>query len=337
MVLTHGWLDRQQIAISEYDATKHGRLTDEHGATLIAKRGQVKIHHFARDVTHHSGEQKMTDWHRKWQAVVAEQQREQRINRDGVLHIADLVTVDGRVIELQHSPISVTEINERERFYGRDMIWIFDLTAFKSTKLLLTNGAADLYSSLVTRRATTALTYYDVGGYLLELQWVNDRLFFGQRLAYQAFYDRYFPQQQVLTPAWLQTDTEVVNDHTVEFNLADDLLHVNGLAALVLAELPTRHRERLVLAVGVFQWAGGELVTACAVCHSQPQVTEPIRRGVKHHVCQQGYRLLDDDDGGLCNGCGLTAWCYRLVVGHYSQYCYRCAASRRLPCAACCG
>lgn len=52
------------------------------------------------------------------------------IIREGVRHQADIVTHDGIVVEIQHSPISVDTIREREEFYEK-MVWVLDLTEKK--------------------------------------------------------------------------------------------------------------------------------------------------------------------------------------------------------------
>jgi hypothetical protein len=44
-------------------------------------------------------------------------------------HRADLVTSRGTVVELQHSPISPTVIEAREKFYN-NMLWIVDASQF---------------------------------------------------------------------------------------------------------------------------------------------------------------------------------------------------------------
>ena len=41
-------------------------------------------------------------------------------------HRADIIGNDGTVIELQHSPISIEIIHEREVFY-ENMVWVFDM------------------------------------------------------------------------------------------------------------------------------------------------------------------------------------------------------------------
>lgn len=62
-------------------------------------------------------------WHLSWQQPLLPEHVEVSIPP----HRADIVGTGGVVIELQHSPISVEEIEERERFYG-NMIWLFDAT-----------------------------------------------------------------------------------------------------------------------------------------------------------------------------------------------------------------
>lgn len=67
-----------------------------------------------------------TAWHRAWKALVEPDAQEVTIKRGGKHHRADICVHDeGRVIELQHSPIDLAEMLEREAFYGR-MVWVFD-------------------------------------------------------------------------------------------------------------------------------------------------------------------------------------------------------------------
>jgi hypothetical protein len=69
----------------------------------------------------------MTDWHIGWQKLVPSGQREIRVTRGGVWHRADIRATDGQIVEVQHSPIKLPKIREREEFYG-DMVWLWDLT-----------------------------------------------------------------------------------------------------------------------------------------------------------------------------------------------------------------
>lgn len=67
-----------------------------------------------------------SDWHVGWKMRWAEEYREHSFER---LHRADIYSF-GYVVELQHSGISVAEIEEREAFYGKEaacgMVWLFD-------------------------------------------------------------------------------------------------------------------------------------------------------------------------------------------------------------------
>jgi hypothetical protein len=100
------------------------------GAPLVLKQGEINAWHFA----HESGsecdaftESKMTDWHIKHQEMFPEENREVRLERDGVVHIAD-IAIDGLIIEFQHSPMNNEVFEERCNFYssfGR-LLWVFD-------------------------------------------------------------------------------------------------------------------------------------------------------------------------------------------------------------------
>jgi len=62
-----------------------------------------------------------SEWHRAWKEMVPPEQREVTMGP----HRADIRLASGKVIELQHSPISPSVIAEREEFYG-NMAWLFD-------------------------------------------------------------------------------------------------------------------------------------------------------------------------------------------------------------------
>ena len=95
---------------------------------VLAKCGSINVWHWA----HKSGtdcdkwSEPETAWHREWKNYFSKQDQEIIIGP----HRADVKTKSGRVIELQHSPISATEIKEREDFYGPGMVWVVDATPF---------------------------------------------------------------------------------------------------------------------------------------------------------------------------------------------------------------
>lgn len=95
----------------------------------MAKCGEIMVWHWS-----HFGERcedawaEESDWHLAWKewALGIGWNVEVPIERDGKRHRADIFTPSGYVIELQHSPLSTTEIAERERFYDK-MVWIWDV------------------------------------------------------------------------------------------------------------------------------------------------------------------------------------------------------------------
>lgn len=93
-------------------------------AEVVARVGEINVPHWA----HLAGENDCdpwaegeSPWHSWWKTAVPMSRREMVIGP----HRADAVASDGTVCELQHSPIAVETIAERELFYG-DMRWIFD-------------------------------------------------------------------------------------------------------------------------------------------------------------------------------------------------------------------
>ena len=126
-----------------YGHTSHGKRVsadvatrdDEYfcpgcGAKLILKQGEIRAKHFA----HATGsfcsaftENKMTEWHISHQMNFPEECREVRLEKDGVVHIADVK--DGNlIVEFQHSPISNEAFEERSLFYSQfgHLVWVFD-------------------------------------------------------------------------------------------------------------------------------------------------------------------------------------------------------------------
>ena len=93
------------------------------GGEMIAKCGDTNAHHWA----HRRGEdcdtwrEPMTDWHLAWQECFPEECREVWVGPN-MEHRAD-VKGQRKILEVQKSPISAAEIEEREEFYG-DMAWM---------------------------------------------------------------------------------------------------------------------------------------------------------------------------------------------------------------------
>lgn len=93
--------------------------------TLIAKCGDIVRWHWAHlgDAIC-TGDQLEGAWHKAWKAwAVAElgAATEVKMGR----HRADIVTLDGTIVELQSSYLDANEIAKRERQYGDRLIWLY--------------------------------------------------------------------------------------------------------------------------------------------------------------------------------------------------------------------
>jgi competence protein CoiA len=104
-------------------------------AEVIAKCGDIKIHHWA-----HKSKRKCdhwweneTQWHRDWKNQFSEDWQEEILydSETGEKHIADIKTPNGLVVEFQHSFIDKDELSTRNTFY-KNIIWIVDGTRRKT-------------------------------------------------------------------------------------------------------------------------------------------------------------------------------------------------------------
>jgi competence CoiA-like predicted nuclease len=91
---------------------------------LIAKCGEINAWHWAHKSLKDcdSWSEPESEWHLNWKNKFPKEFQEVVIGN----HRADVKLKNGLVIELQNSPISICEIQERENFY-KNMIWIFNV------------------------------------------------------------------------------------------------------------------------------------------------------------------------------------------------------------------
>lgn len=107
------------------------------GGLVQAKCGSIVLWHWAHlnlencDSWHESE----TLWHRAWKDSFGKECSEISIIKDGVKHIADVLTRKNVVIELQNSPIKPETIAAREQFYDT-MVWMINGTEF-GTKFII--------------------------------------------------------------------------------------------------------------------------------------------------------------------------------------------------------
>ncbi|MGO7481827.1 competence protein CoiA [Rhizobium ruizarguesonis] len=103
------------------------------GSPTLAKCGIKRLHHWAHVSTAVCDRwwELETEWHRAWKNLFpTEWQEIHHRATDGEVHIADVKTASGTVVEFQHSTISPQERGSREAFYD-PMIWIVDGTRLK--------------------------------------------------------------------------------------------------------------------------------------------------------------------------------------------------------------
>lgn len=96
-------------------------------SVMTPKCGRIRVKHWAHPpgVYDHRWEPE-TEWHRNWKGCFPEDWQES-VHRagNGELHVADVKTEHGQVIEFQHSPIREEERCSREAVY-RPMCWVVD-------------------------------------------------------------------------------------------------------------------------------------------------------------------------------------------------------------------
>lgn len=103
-------------------------ICPECGTEVRAKCGDINIWHWAHVslVDCDLWGEPESAWHLNWKSGLPLDWVEVPMAQDGEKHRADIRLPNGRVVELQHSSISVAEIFKREQFY-RKMVWIFDV------------------------------------------------------------------------------------------------------------------------------------------------------------------------------------------------------------------
>ncbi len=101
------------------------------GGEVTAKCGKHVLWHWAHLASTHCDQwwEPETEWHRTWKNRFPADWQEipLRSSSTGELHIADVRTPHGLVIEFQRSTIDSEEVAAREAFYQK-MIWVIDGT-----------------------------------------------------------------------------------------------------------------------------------------------------------------------------------------------------------------
>lgn len=176
MVLDFAILDSCRVHIDDTDSREAKCPVCD--GTVIAKRGQYRIHHWAHKnkIECDRWWENKTEWHKRWQTIFPKECREVCFvdEESGERHIADVCTDENFVIEFQHSFIDSKECEIREKFYtskGNGMMWVVDASGKRNIKNFKDNCG-------ISRETLCDenFKFYFVNGYLDDVfpeQWID--------------------------------------------------------------------------------------------------------------------------------------------------------------------
>jgi hypothetical protein len=100
---------------------------------VISKCGEINVWYWShvKDENCDNWHEPETFWHMHWKMTFGKEKTEIIIKKKDKKHIADVLTTNNVVIELQNSPIQKSTIREREEFYGERMLWLLNGLEFK--------------------------------------------------------------------------------------------------------------------------------------------------------------------------------------------------------------
>lgn len=103
------------------------------GEKVLSKCGEVKVWHWAhfKGKSCDSWYEPETYWHKYWKLTFGKENSEKKITKGDTWHIADILTNEEVIIELQNSSIQKGVIRKREEFYGERMIWLINGIKFQ--------------------------------------------------------------------------------------------------------------------------------------------------------------------------------------------------------------
>jgi competence protein CoiA len=101
--------------------------------SMIPRCGRIKVPHWAhKGILHCDPWWEETEWHRRWKEHFPQEWQEFRfLAGNGEVHIADVRTDQGCVIEFQRSPIAASERQSRDAFYKK-LVWVVNATRLKT-------------------------------------------------------------------------------------------------------------------------------------------------------------------------------------------------------------
>ena len=154
------YIGDKRIPIDEYQDDMSGNITCADGHKVVAKRGNIRVHHYSHLNSCSCGSGDMSSWHIEFQDRARKECQEVRLmdkETGKCTHIADTLIPSsaldymisdgckGYAIEYQHSPMNMDVIRERERFYtglGYHLVWVFDTSNWSYT--LISKGEKEI-------------------------------------------------------------------------------------------------------------------------------------------------------------------------------------------------
>ncbi len=145
------------------------------GADVIAKCGKIRSSHWAHknnEECPYSQKEPKTQWHIDWQNNFPKEWQEVRCadEQTGEIHIADIKTPNGLVVEFQHSAIKPEERLAREK-YHKNMIWVVDGTRLSNDLKRFTKNLKNLH--LVIDNSETSFYTVDRIDEILPKSWLS--------------------------------------------------------------------------------------------------------------------------------------------------------------------
>lgn len=142
---------------------------------MTARCGEVRVHHWAHKSKSDCdpwGEPE-TDWHFNWKNEFPLRWQEHILfdQRTKEKHIADIFTLAGLTIEVQHSHLEPEERRAREAFY-KNMLWIVDGSRLEGNRKKI-SGWQGALSEIIVGKRSTRLYLTDKSEELFPRDWLD--------------------------------------------------------------------------------------------------------------------------------------------------------------------
>lgn len=142
---------------------------------MIARCGEIRVHHWAHKSKSECDPwwENETDWHRNWKNEFPLRWQEVifKDKATGERHIADVHTLAGLTVEIQHSHMDKEERRSREEFY-KNMLWIVDGSRLDVNRKKIQNWR-NTSSEIIQGKTHTNLYLIDQAEALFPTDWLQ--------------------------------------------------------------------------------------------------------------------------------------------------------------------